>query len=418
MNPKRDRKGRVLRQGERQRSDGRYEYRYCCADGKTRSIYSWKLVGTDRPPAGKPDCRPLRDMEREINGTSQPQSGIVTVEDMFTLLMQRKRKIKQSTRLEYGSRYRRCIGRAFGKTDIRNISSDDLFEHYSEMLENGGLSENSVHLAHTLNTQIFDLAVKNGILQKNPEKSAWKQIHEEYDFSSMRKHRSALTEEQQRLFLRFVSNSRHAQYMPIFTFLLGTGCRIGEAAALTWSDCDFENGMIRISKTFYYSGDGDGGVYSGITQPKTKNAVRSIPMLPDVRKALEAERKRQEETGVSNRMTLDGYSGFVFCSNIGTMIGSANISYHLHSIIRDYNKAEETAARKEKRAPSLLPDISPHIFRHTFCTRFCENESNLKIIQSIMGHANIATTMDVYNEATEKKKKEAFERLSEKIVIA
>ena len=50
---KRDKKGRILRPGERQREDGRYEYRYKDAQGNTRSIYSWKLVETDKLPAGK-----------------------------------------------------------------------------------------------------------------------------------------------------------------------------------------------------------------------------------------------------------------------------------------------------------------------------------------------------------------------------
>ena len=54
----------------------------------------------------------------------------------------------------------------------------------------------------------------------------------------------------------------------------------------------------------------------------------------------------------------------------------------------------------------------PHSLRHTFCTRLCERETNLKIIQSIMGHKDIQTTMDIYAEATEEKKQETFEHLA------
>ena len=42
--------------------------------------------------------------------------------------------------------------------------------------------------------------------------------------------------------------------------------------------------------------------------------------------------------------------------------------------------------KKENREPLILPDFSCHHLRHTFCTRLCENESNLKVIQTIMGH--------------------------------
>ena len=72
---------------------------------------------------------------------------------------------------------------------------------------------------------------------------------------------------------------------------------------------------------------------------------------------------------------------------------------------------EQVIARKEKREPIMLPYFSCHTFRHTFCTRFCENETNIKVIQAVMGHSDIKTTMDIYAEVTEAKKKESMENL-------
>ena len=63
---KRDKKGRILRQGERQREDGRYEYRYKDVHGVTRSIYSWKLVESDKTPSGKKVEMSLREMEKQV----------------------------------------------------------------------------------------------------------------------------------------------------------------------------------------------------------------------------------------------------------------------------------------------------------------------------------------------------------------
>lgn len=62
--------------------------------------------------------------------------------------------------------------------------------------------------------------------------------------------------------------------------------------------------------------------------------------------------------------------------------------------------------------------FSAHNLRHTFCTRLCEVENNLKLIMSIMGHKDIQTTMNIYNEIQEAKKKEAFEELNQKIKIS
>ena len=72
-------------------------------------------------------------------------------------------------------------------------------------------------------------------------------------------------------------------------------------------------------------------------------------------------------------------------------------------------------AKAEGREPILLPKFSAHQLRHTFCTRFCENETNLKVIQSIMGHSDITTTMDIYADATQEKKQEIMANLNGKI---
>ena len=71
----------------------------------------------------------------------------------------------------------------------------------------------------------------------------------------------------------------------------------------------------------------------------------------------------------------------------------------------------------EGREPMLIRHFTAHNLRHTFCTRFCENETNLKVIQEIMGHADITTTMNIYAEATEATKRKAFANLEGKIKI-
>lgn len=82
------------------------------------------------------------------------------------------------------------------------------------------------------------------------------------------------------------------------------------------------------------------------------------------------------------------------------------------------NEDERKKAKKEKRKPVEIRHFSVHNLRHTFCTRFCENESNIKVIQEIMGHSDISTTMNIYAEATDSKKKESFENLEGKIKIS
>ena len=89
----------------------------------------------------------------------------------------------------------------------------------------------------------------------------------------------------------------------------------------------------------------------------------------------------------------------------------------LDRIIDSYNRDEELSASSNKRELIFLPSITPHILRHTFCTRLCENEVNIKVVQEVMGHANITTTMNIYNTATSEFKRSEFQEIERKYKI-
>ena len=110
-------------------------------------------------------------------------------------------------------------------------------------------------------------------------------------------------------------------------------------------------------------------------------------------------------------------SGFKFNHRFGNVLHQQGLNAAIRRISADYNHEEQIKAAKEKREPLILPHFSCHHLRHTFATRCCENETNLKVIQSVMGHANIETTMDIYAEATERKKQESMKKLSEKFDV-
>ena len=198
--------------------------------------------------------------------------------------------------------------------------------------------------------------------------------------------------------------------------MLGTGGRVGEILGLRWEDCDFQDNIININHTLIYRKYTDEASHFAITTPKTKAGVRIVPMLSDVKAALTEEYKAQLESGF-NTSEVDGYSGFIFKSRYNTVLSPHCVNRAIDRIIKACNAKEEEEARADGREPELLPHFSCHHLRHTFCTRFCENETNLKVIQEIMGHADITTTMDIYNEATKDKKKESFAGLEGKIKI-
>jgi integrase len=204
-------------------------------------------------------------------------------------------------------------------------------------------------------------------------------------------------------------------WWPLFTILLGTGCRIGEGLGLRWEDIDFEKNLISINHSLtYYPTSEDRTTEFHIHKPKTDAGIRTIPLLDSVRDALDILRE-EEDLNRSNEQEVDGYSGFIFQNRFGTLPNPAGVNRTIKRIVNSYNADERLSAAREGREPLLLPEFSCHHLRHTFATRLCEVENNLKVIQSIMGHKNIETTMDVYAEATDRKKEATFEKLAAKL---
>ena len=185
---------------------------------------------------------------------------------------------------------------------------------------------------------------------------------------------------------------------------------------LLFEDVDFKNRTISINHNLVYRVQEDGTCTNHVNSPKTKAGIRIIPMIDEVFDAFLEEYQYQKVIGFCTD-EIDGYSGFVFCTGDGKVYLPNAINRTIRSICADYNKEEESKAKEENRDPVLLPKFSCHILRHTFCTRFCENETNLKVIQEIMGHADISTTMDVYAEATQEKKKESMTSLQSALLV-
>ena len=418
---KRDKKGRILRPGERQREDGRYEYRYKDAQGNTRSIYSWKLVETDKLPAGKKWEASLREMEKKIqrdleDGINGYAGARTTLNSFFDAYMETKYELKQSTRTNYKYMYKKYVSEGLGQRSIGSIKYSDIKKFYIHLIKEVGFKPNSMEIIHTILHPVFAVAVRDGLIRTNPTEGVMTEIKKSHDWEKGKRH--ALTVAQQTAFIYYIAGSKQfSHWLPIFTVLLGTGCRVGEAVGLRWQDCDFEENVISVNHNLIYRVQDSGKCEYHVTTPKTRSGIRIIPMLSEVKKALQGEYDRQLREGFT-KLEVDGYSGFIFQNQLGECLNPHAINRAIDRISKAYNREEMERAAKENREPELLPHFSAHNLRHTFCTRFCENETNLKIIQEIMGHADISTTMNVYNEATREKKMESFANLEGKIRIS
>nr|WP_303040288.1 site-specific integrase [Enterocloster clostridioformis] len=401
-----DSKGRVLKTGESQRKDGRYQYQYMDVTGKRRCVYSW-------------DLSDLRQQEKKIqrdieDGIRNFDSKTMTLNRLFYEYMDNNRHIKKATEVNYRAAWKKHIGDSpIGNKDIGEIRTSDIVRVYNQLIEKGLSTSTVGHMINAVMSPCFEMAVDDDLIRKNPCRGVMSKVKD-----TENEKKKALTIEEQQSFLAFIEKEPcYKRYLPLFTVLLGTGMRIGECTGLTWSDVDFKNNIIHVTHSLQYR-DLGGGREFYIDAPKTQNGVRDIPMITEVRQQL---LRQKEYTAFMNRdkeYSISGYSNFVFLSRTGRVFLPCNINATIERIRKLHNEREEAAARKERRSPVILPHMTAHTMRHTFCTRLCENESNVKAIQRIMGHGNIGVTMNVYNHVTTETVREGMKNLDGKIKIS
>lgn len=403
---RRDNKGHALRKGEFQRSqDGRYAYSYTDPLGQRRTIYASNL-------------RDLRIKEDELTKNQLDGLDLYTAEKttmnmLFDRYIKSKRNLRETTKTNYIYNYDHYVRDGFGKKRICNIKYSDVLFFYQSLIDERELSVHTVDSVHGLLHPAFEMAVRDNIIRKNPSENVMKEFKKRVGKNKGVRH--ALTIEQQRAFLSYIADSDvFSHWYSLFEFLLGTGCRIGEAIGIRWKDVDFDNRVISINHSVSYFAKREDGVSKcgyKVFLPKTDSGIRQIPMLDEVYETLKMDYEYQKANGFS-RLEVDGMSGFVFTNRFGSLHNGQNVNRAIKRICEAYNSEAIEKAKKNHNEPLLLPDFSAHHLRHTFATRLCENVTNLKVIQSIMGHKNIETTMDIYAEATESKKQEIFNQLN------
>ena len=406
-NSRKDTKGYVLRTGECQRNDGRYSYSYTDAESNRHTVYSKTLA-----ELRKKERKIIRDIEDGIDAHAPEKT---TLNQLYDKYIGQKYDLKPTTKANYIYTYDHFVRDSFGKRKISKIKYSDVKEFYYGLLMNEEIKPNTLDNVHTQLHPAFQMGVRDGLLRVNPTDGVMAEIKKSHIWERPQRH--ALTVPQQKALTEFITDNREfCGWYPIIMILLGTGMRIGECLGLRWDDLDFEQRIISVNHNITNRPHDDGTCIKHISTPKTRAGERTIPMIDEVFEAFLKEYEMQKCMGYKSE-TVDGYTNFVFLTAGGSVISPGSVNRALTNITEAYNAQEIRAAKEENREPVLIPHFSAHNLRHTFCTRLCENESNLKVIQSVMGHADITTTMDIYAEATNEKKQEIMANLQGKIIV-
>lgn len=401
---RKDQRGRALRKGESQRKDGRYVYTYTNPFGKRHCVYA-------------KDILELRDKENELmknqlDGLDVYAAGNADLNFVYERYIATKKELASSTYANYKYMYDRYVRDDFGKKKISSIKYSDVVYFYEHLLNEHNIKVTTLDSIHCVLHPTFQLAVRDNIIRSNPSDGVMAIFKRRNRSAKTSRH--ALTVPQQKAFLKYVrENPVFYRWAPMLTVLFGTGGRIGEIIGLRWEDLDYEARTISINHSISYHtrSEKDFRCTYEVSLPKTDAGIRIIPLMDTVLEAFQDEYAYQEEEGF-NEMEIDGMSGFIFRNRYGNIVSPTSVNNAIKRILAAYHEEEEKAAKKENREPLLIPHFTCHCIRHTFCTRLCEQEMNVKTIQTIMGHKDITTTLDIYADVTEETKKDAITKLA------
>lgn len=342
--------------------------------------------------------------ETEIaNGTHVTEKEILFSDYADIWYEEHKKFIKISTAYRMKSQLQ-FIKEFFKNEKLKNITRLK-FQSFLDFLS----SDNQYQYETTKNIRtiakmIFDAACKYDIIKKNPS---------EYTLLPMEKNDIVSLDDalpkymEKEVLHKFLETIRldpttESAY-PLFLTLAYTGLRLSEATALLWSDINFEEKTLSVSKNLYFINKKRCDYI--FQPPKTKSSVRKIPISDTLISMLKEHCKKQKEEKILHRNMWEVTDDFIFTRSYfsnrrlyGSPFPNSDIRYRTHKTIERLG----------------LNGITTHSLRHTHVSLLAEAGVPLEVIQERLGHKSDNTTRQIYLHITKSLKTEAaqkFEKL-------
>lgn len=379
-------KGKECGKGICQRKDGLFEARFTDRRGKRRKKYFKTL----------PEARNwLEDARYEDKHSDSFVDTDLTVDEWFEYWQENIVSDRApNTRRNHRERYKFNIQPYIGSmllSEVKPMHCKMILNRMEETYAGGTILQTYIAMG-----AMFRAAVDNDLIRKHPMDGVKfsKPIKAKNDIRF-------LTVDEQKRFLEIAKRS-HNYYQ--YALILETGLRTGELIGLTWDAVDLENRTLTINKTLEYRHKDK---YWRAGPPKTTHSYRTIPLTnraTEILKAVKAMRPKQKKSVLLDQPLeyLDRSSGrkkklvmrdLVFI-NWRTGEPAKNSSYDTHL----YKLCEEAG----------IEPFCMHALRHTYATRAIESGMPPKVLQKLMGHASIKTTMDTYVHVTDESLEKAI----------
>ena len=241
------------------------------------------------------------------------------------------------------------IAKEVKKRDIENLMLE---------MKQKGISNKAINGVMTFIQAVFNYGVEAGYYKVNPIGKIKKLPQE-------KKPVRFLNEKQMQAFLECAKIDR---YYALFATAIYTGMRRGELLALEWSDIDFKNAKINVSKQYY----------KGIKQSTKTNKARSVDIPPAL---LEILKEHKQNCNILTKFVFHNMSG-------GAIHAYYMEDKHFHPLLKECNKILDDE--------NQITNFRFHDLRHTYATYLLSKNIPIKYVQSQLGHSSAKMTLDVY----------------------
>ncbi len=372
---------------------GKYYYAVFYINGKQK----WLNTKIEAKPGNKKKAEAAKDeIIKNYKDSLNPNGEMYLVQYIRNWLDSVKYRYKPSSYEDNEKRIRIHIIPYF--EPLKLTLSDLTTDHVNQFLiylktsgnkkTGGGLAEKTVSNTRSVLSAVLNDAVNDGFIPVNPVEKSKMPVFEDAIKEDMKVYGA---EEANRLLSYAKEQGSHVY--PFLMLIFHTGMRKGEAHALLWSDIDLKNKVICINKS--RSGT-NAKVAKKTTTPKTKKAVRRIPISEPLLEALQEEKDRQDRI---KKMMGSSYEGGDYVVLNTDMKPYSNLG----AINRVVNRLIEGAG---------LEHSTIHQFRHTVATILDSEGESLSDISVLLGHQSVSTTERNYINRIRKAKTETIASLT------
>lgn len=352
---------------------------------------SGKLIRKSFTGSKKQDVvNKMAEYKTKNNNGLLPSNDKITLQQWFHIWLFdfRINDLKPSSLERYEGIYRNYIYNSpIGKKALTNLRAADIQSYYNALTSSGKSPSNIRMINKALKASLNEALKQNYIVKNYCDSITLPKVSKNEDIV-------VFTKEEQKNLILYLNG--HKLKM-LIVMALGTGLRQGELLALKWSDIDFANNTVSVSKSIklVYLVDKDGNRKSSILEqtPKTKSSLRTIPVPSNIIDELKLYKEEQEK---NSKNELYENNDIVFADDTGNYLDSRYLS-------KRYTKLLKEAKIDYKKFHSL---------RHTYATRLFEAGIPIKTVQVLMGHSDIKTTMNIYTHVMPEEKTKAVEKLN------